>query len=384
MTTPSPLRQATSLFQSRFASRPAVAASAPGRVNLLGEHTDYNGGPVLPFAIERRVVVVASQAEDWLAVSGVDGQLESFDPGGSASSRWTDFPRAAARVMTGFGLRIPGAHLAVASTLPVGAGLSSSAALSLASVRALALLAGLKLSLADLVEIAWRVEHDELGVPCGRMDQTVVANGVRGSALLIECATGQIERVPLPGKVWIFDTGTTHRLADSDYPRRRQECAQALVVVQERGFSVRTLAELSVAQLSHLSGWLPPPLDRRTRHVVTETARTRAAAKALAGHDLAELGRLMVEGHRSLRDDFQSSTVEADLIVESVMQRGGLGARLTGAGWGGAVVALIPGEREARIVAEVTSDFRAAAGRELPAWAARASAGVRREQVVSG
>jgi galactokinase len=379
MTNPSPVRQATSLFLNRFASRPAVAASSPGRINLLGEHTDYNGGPVLPLAIERRTAVVASPAEDRLAVSTIDPEPRSFRDD-TLSGGWADFIAAVARAMQKRAHRIAGAHLAIASSVPVGAGLSSSAALSLATAKAFALLAGLRLPVEELIEIAWRTEHDELGVPCGRMDQTASGMGVRGHALLFECATGVVTPVPMPGRIWVFETGVTHKLSDSEYPVRRKECEEAVAHAQERGIPIHALAELTAEQLTAISPWLPPSVAKRARHVVTETIRTRQAAAALGRQDLAEVGRLMLEGHRSLRDDFQSSCAEADLIVDSVVRHGGLGARLTGAGWGGAVVALLPEERSGRIAAEVGRDFSDAYGRPLATWSTRAVSGVRREQ----
>jgi len=219
MPTTAPLRQATSLFQERFASRPAVAASAPGRINILGEHTDYNGGPVLPFAIERRTAVVAAPATDWLAVSAVDGLVVSFNPAAPNSGTWGDYLRGVVRVLQRGGVSIQGAEVAVASSIPVGAGLSSSAALCLAAAKALALMAGRKLTAEALIELAWLAEHDEVGVPCGRMDQTVVALGTRGSAILFETGTGKVVSVPMTERIWVFETGVAHHLADGEYAR---------------------------------------------------------------------------------------------------------------------------------------------------------------------
>lgn len=382
MTIPSPLRQATSLFQERFASRPVVAASAPGRINLLGEHTDYNGGPVLPFAIERRVAVVAAPATDWFAVSTLDGTVTPFDPAAPNSGTWTDYLRGVARVLKRGGMTLPGAEVAVASSIPVGGGLSSSAALCLATAKALALMTGRKLTAEALIEIAWLAEHDEVGVPCGRMDQTVVALGARGSALLFESGAGTVVQVPMTQRIWVFETGVSHRLADGEYGRRRQECTESLGLLADRGIRVASLADLPAEDSARWLRLLPPPLDARVRHVVSEVVRTRAAAKALAAGDLVTLGRLMVEGHQSLRDHFQSSCVEADRLVERIMALGGLGARLTGAGWGGAVIALLPEGSAARIAAEVEQDGGNEGKTAGPSsWSTGSAAGLRREQL---
>ena len=360
-----------------------MLASAPGRINLLGEHTDYNGGLVLPIAIQRRTFVAASHAGDWQAVSANEPLVRSFDPSAARPGDWTRYPWGVARVLASAGVHLPGARIGVASAVPVGAGLSSSAALTLATAKALALLAGRKLSTSDLAEAAWRAEHDEVGVRCGRMDQTIGALAVPGTALLIETGGGQVEQVPFRETVWVLETGVFHELGTSPYHQRRRECEEALAFCRDQGLRINGLAELTPQDLPELLQVLPPPLSARVRHVVTETERTREAARALARGDLDQLGQLMVAGHHSLRDDYQSSCAEADLLVEAAMRHGARGARLTGAGWGGAVIALLPPGRESRIVAEVGEEFRPATGGPLVAWSTRAGGGVRRETMAS-
>jgi galactokinase len=273
-----------------------------------------------------------------------------------------------------------GARLAVASTVPVGAGLSSSAALGVAVTRALLALAGRRVAPAVVADIAWRAEHDEVGVRCGRMDQTVAAMARAGHALLFETATGAVTHVPLSGRVWVVETGVSHRLTGGDYNTRRGECETALNLTAEQGVRVAHLAEIGEDRLPALLRAIPAPWGQRLRHVVTETVRTRAAATALARRDLKTLGRLLVEGHRSLRDDYQSSCPEADFLVDALVRQGAYGARLTGAGWGGAVIALLPVQSEERIVAAVGAEFREAFGRVPVAWATRAGAGARTER----
>jgi galactokinase len=213
------------------------------------------------------------------------------------------------------------------------------------------------------------------------MDQTIAAHAVPGSALFFDTASGMLRAVPLPGRLWIVETGVSHRLTSGALNERRRECEEALAFCRDWRPGLAHLAQLSPGDLPEVSRRLPPPLVPRVRHVVTETARTRLAADALAAGDLATLGRLLVEGHESLRADYESTIPEADIIVASAVEHGAFGARLTGAGWGGAVVVLAPAEREARIVAEIGSDFQKRYQRMPVTWSTRASRGVRRETI---
>jgi galactokinase len=374
-------RLASSLFTTRFATRPTVAASAPGRVNLIGEHTDYNGGPVLPVAIERRTAAVARVADRWALISDTEPGVRPVDIEEPMRREWSDYIVGVVRELRALRAAPPGAEVAVATTLPIGAGLSSSAALTVALAKALSLLAGKRLSPAQLAEVAFRAEYHQVGVRCGRMDQTIAAQGQRASALLFETATGRMQQVPFAGRLWVVETGLSHRLTGGSLNQRRRECEEALAYCREWRPHLTFLAQLSVADVAEMERRLPPPLVPRARHVITETARTRAAAAALAAGDLERLGQLLVEGHESLRRDYESTIPEADFIVESAVEHGAYGARLTGAGWGGAVVVLAPARREARIVAEIAGDFEARFGRSPATWSTRASAGVRREAI---
>jgi len=377
----SPARLATSLFTSSFATRPTVAASAPGRVNLIGEHTDYNGGPVLPVALERRTAVAARAASGWAFVSRTEDKVHRVDIDAPMRGVWTDYIVGVVRELRRLRAAPPGAELALATSLPIGAGLSSSAALTVATAKALSLLAGKRLSAAALVEVAFRAEYHQVGVRCGRMDQTIAAHAEPGSALFFDTASGMLRLVPLPGRLWIVETGVSHRLTGGALNQRRRECEEALAFCREWRPGLAYLAQLSPGDLPEIERRLPPPLVPRVRHVVTETARTRSAADALAAGDLTRLGRLLVEGHESLRVDYESTIPEADLIVALAVEHGAFGARLTGAGWGGAVVVLAPVESEARIVAEIGSDFQRRHRRLPITWSTRASRGVRRETI---
>jgi galactokinase len=292
---------------------------------------------------------------------------------------WTDYVVGVIRELRTLGAAPPGAQIAVATTLPIGAGLSSSAALTVGLGRTLSLLAGRRLTPEQLVDVAFRAEYHQVGVRCGRMDQTIAAHGEPRTALLFDTATGALRRVPFPGRLWVIETGVSHQLTGGALNQRRRECEEALAFCREWRPALQHLAQLSVSDLPEMSRRLPPPLVPRVRHVVTETSRTHAAADALATRDLALLGQLLVQGHESLRTDYQSTIPEADSIVASALEHGAFGARLTGAGWGGAVVVLAPAEQEARIVAEIGGDFAGRFGRHPTTWSTRASGGVRRE-----
>jgi galactokinase len=378
---PADLDQVLSLFQRSYGSAPSVVASAPGRVNLIGEHLDYNGGPVLPFAIQRRVWVAAAAAPEFsLASDALGGAVVPRTEGAARrGGGWTDYVMGVVGELKESGGAPHGARVAVASDLPAGAGLSSSAALSVASAAALARLAGRALAPEDLAELAYRAEHDYVGVRCGRMDQTVVAHAVEGTAMLFETATGTRRTYPVPFRTWILPTGVDHSLADGGYNARRDECERALELCRRRWPGLASLAALDPSALPEALALLPAPLDRRIRHVVTETARTRRAAAALERGDLAEVGRLLTEGHASLRDDYECSVEQADLLVGAAVEHGALGARLTGAGWGGSVIMLAPEGQDADIVAGVAERLARRFGAAPAAWSTTAAAGARLE-----
>ena len=376
----SPNRLASSLYQAAFASRPATGASAPGRVNLLGEHTDYNGGPVLPFAIPRRTAVFVGPAEGWAAASTLEPGASAFEPAAAPVGRWTDYLAGVVRVLVELRAAPAGARIAVASSVPVGAGLSSSAALTVAAARALSALAGRRLSREAVAEVAYRAEHDVVGVQCGRMDQMVAVPATARHACLIETSDGGVTQIPFERSVLAVETGVRHRLTDGEYNRRRAECTAALEACRTAGMAVEHLAQVPGDALPGLEGAMDTISFRRLRHVVTETARTRAAAMALSARDYERVGRFLSEGHASLRDDFESSCGEADRIVASALRHGAWGARLTGAGWGGTVLVMGSSDELGRIGGAIATDYRREVGRRPVTWLTRASGGARREQ----
>jgi galactokinase len=334
---------------------------------------------VLPVAVQRRTAVAVSHADDWLVTSAVDNKIRAVGVDGPRRKTWTDYLVGVVRELRTLGAAPSGAHVGIASNVPMGAGLSSSAALTVATAKALSLLAGRRLTPAQLADVAYRAEHDWVGVRCGRMDQTIAALAEPGTALLFETGTGAMMRVTFPGRLWIVETGVSHKLTGGELNQRRAECESALKRCREVRPGLSHLAELTQDDLPELTRLLPKELVPRVRHVVSETARTRLAAVSLAAGDLTRLGRLLVESHESLRKDYQSTVPEADFLVESAVERGAYGARLTGAGWGGAVLVLAPAEREGKVLSEIGRDFRGRFGREPEVWSTRASSGARRE-----
>ncbi len=378
---------AAGLFAARWSAEPGVVASAPGRANLIGEHTDYNGGPVLPFAIEHRtcVAIGAGASVGWEAVSSRDGRLHTFDPGGRLPRGWPAYLAGVARTFRARGISLPSRlRIAVASTVPVGAGLSSSAALCVAVVRSLAAHTGTRLTRVAMAELAYRAEHDEVGVQCGRMDQTIAVFGRKDHALLFETATGARRQLPFARNVLMVETGRSHRLTGGALNERHAECQDALAVLRRGMPSLSALAQLDERQLAKVASSLPQALYRRVRHVVSETRRVHQAASALTQHRFARLGTLLSEGHASLRDDFASSCVEADAIVEWAVDAGAWGARLTGAGWGGAVLVLAPDTAMQHVRSAISERFERKFGVVPRMWPARAGAGVRLDGWTAG
>jgi galactokinase len=381
--------KAIEAFRARFNCAPTHAASAPGRVNLIGEHTDYNGGPVLPMAIDSRTVAAVGPGDrGWLELmstrDGVSHRVrweEALPPG------WPAYVVGVVRELASRGCAPMGARVAVASTVPAGGGLSSSAALTVSTARALSELAGARLPSGDLIEVAYRAEHDHVGVRCGFMDQTVVVRARAGHAVLIECATGRTRQVPVRARFVLADTGVRHTLGTSPYNTRRAECEAAHRELARALPGLAHLADWKPTRMRTLRRLLREPLRSRATHVVTETARTRRAADLLARGRLRAFGRLLYASHESCRKHYACSAPELDLIVRAARRAGAWGARLTGAGWGGAVLVLVGPERmaegalERRIVEGIRRAFLRAHGREPEIRAVRAGPGARREAV---
>jgi galactokinase len=366
-------------FAARFGRAPLVAARAPGRVNLIGEHTDYNDGLVLPCAIDRDTWVVAAPRRDRCLRAFSQGQaepaeldLDALAPAGG----WGDTLGGAAFALEAAGARLPGAELGVASRVPIGAGLSSSAALGVALASALARLAGLALPPRALAEAAHRGEREFVGVPCGILDPFASALGRRDHALRIDCRTREVEAVPLgAGRValLVVHSGAARALATAGYRERVAECAAALAAARAAGVAppgASALRDLSAADLPALARALEPTLLRRVRHVVTENERVDRFRDAVAAGDLAGAGALLRESMRSLRDDYAVSTPALDAICAAADALPGChGSRLTGAGFGGCTLHLVEPGAEGAVARALAARFGA------PCWAVRPADG---------
>jgi len=336
------------LFRSRFGGTADGVWFAPGRANLMGEHTDYNEGYVLPFALGQGVAAAAARRADRRLVlcsaqepgPAVEISLDGLTPG--QVTGWAAYPAGVAWALTAAGYQVPGASIAVDSDVPAGAGLSSSAALECATALALTGLAGLAVDRRELAAIARRAENDFAGVPSGIMDQSASLLSRRGHALLLDCRSLESSQVPFDpaasgARLLLINTRAGHELSAGEYGRRRAECEQAA-----RLLGVPSLRYLTdVADLDRIDD---PLLRRRARHVVTDDQRVLAAVGWLtsaSGDGYPEIGRLLTQAHRSLRDDFEVSWPQADVAVEAALAAGALGARMIGGGFGGSVLALV-------------------------------------------
>ncbi|HVF87246.1 MAG TPA: galactokinase [Pyrinomonadaceae bacterium] len=335
-------------FRERYEREPRLFR-APGRVNLIGEHTDYNDGFVLPMAIDRETVVAGSSRVDRkvrVYSLNLDEALE-FDldqPGEKRRGIWLDYVEGVARVLECRGVALRGGDLAISSDVPAGAGLSSSAALEVSAGLALVSLAGNEVDGVALALAGQQAEHVYVGTLCGIMDQFVAALGQKGHALLIDCRTLEATPVPLDTSgmaVVICDTNVKHELSSSEYNVRRAECERGVELLRAALPRIRALRDVSVEEFYRHEGLLPEPIRRRCRHVVTENERTLAAARSLNDGDLDGMGHLMYASHRSLRDDYEVSCRELDVLVEIAADLGTIGARMTGGGFGGSTVNLV-------------------------------------------
>ncbi|MDQ1610378.1 MAG: galactokinase [Pyrinomonadaceae bacterium] len=325
---------------------------APGRVNLIGEHTDYNEGFVLPMAIDRETCVAARPRADRLVrIFSVNlNEHAEFDldqPGERERGIWLDYVEGVAQALERRGVRLGGADLALASDVPVGAGLSSSAALEVSAGLALASVSGREVDPVELALAGQEAEHTYVGAKVGIMDQFIAALGRAGHALLIDCRTLETQAIPVDTTdtlVAICDTRVKHELSASEYNTRRAECEQGVELLRRAGLTnIRALRDVSEADLERYGRALPEVVGRRCRHVVSENARTLDAAAALRDGRLEEMGRLMYASHESLRDDYEVSCAELDKLVEIATSLAGatLGARMTGGGFGGCTVNLV-------------------------------------------
>ncbi|WP_018786045.1 galactokinase [Micromonospora sp. CNB394] len=356
--------RATAGFRQRYGVEPAGRWAAPGRVNLIGEHTDYNDGFVLPFALPLRTVVAAAPAPDgrWTVWSELDdepvefGAAEADEPG--RVDGWAAYVAGVVWALRADGHDVPGARLAVASDVPVGSGLSSSAAIESAVLAALVDLGGLDLPAERWPRLAQRAENDYVGAPTGIMDQSAVIRGRAGHALFLDCRTEEVEQIPfdLDGAglaVLVIDSRAPHRHADGEYAARRRGCEHAATAL-----GVTALRDVPVAGLDAALARLgDDETRRRVRHVVTENQRVLDTVALLRAGRVRDTGPLLTASHVSMRDDFEITVPEIDTAVEAALSAGAYGARMTGGGFGGCVLALVDADAADAVAAAVTEAY---------------------------
>ncbi len=336
-------------FKTRFGLPPRWTVAAPGRVNLIGEHVDYQDGLVLPIAIDRATYAASGPGRDGrtrIYSAAIDESVEfnTADLRPSHDKAWHKYVKGVAAGLMRAGVEIPALNIYLDGNLPLGAGLSSSAALEIAVALSLLHAAGAEMAEPKLAALCRTADHEYVGVPCGIMDQTVCLMGRENHALLIDCRDVAVEYIRWPNDdvaILVADCGQSHQMVESPYLTRVEECIRAVECIQRAHPQVKTLRDASVQQLDDCRSAMPPELFRRARHVVAEIARTRQAARSLGEGDFAALGRLMKESHESLAADYEVSSPQLDGLADALRNMPGVfGARMTGGGFGGSVVAL--------------------------------------------
>jgi len=373
--------QACDYFRATYRAEPDVIGSAPGRVNLIGEHTDYNGGQVLPMAIDRRTYV-ALRARPVVSMSRVVSETQSvaaeFDIRSIIrSAQWWDYVTGICDAFASGRVSLPQIEAVVTSDLPIGSGLSSSAALEMATSVSLAALVGESPPLEDLALLSWRVENEFVGVACGVMDQFASALGEKGHALHLWCDSLDTDQVEMHEAVLIFDTAAPRSLRSSQFSQRRLECQQALGLLRKRNPALQNLASARPDEVR--AARMPGVLEKRALHVTEENLRVGALVESLIKSGSVS-GESLYASHESLRTQYECSTPELDWFVDKARRISGVrGARLTGAGWGGSAIAV--GDFDALTGAqdELTSEYQANFGRKPMSWLTNAEQGAKVE-----
>ena len=384
-------QEAVSAYVKHFGASPQVVASAPGRVNLIGEHTDYNDGFVLPAAIDRATAVaVGARDDDRLVMNPGSAQDASFSLARlypSEQRAWTDYLTGVASLLQGRGTPLCGANVYVYGNVPRGAGLSSSAALELATAFALIALNGLAIPPVETARLCQQAEHEFAGVKCGIMDQFISCLGRKNHAMLLDCRSLAYEHVPIPAGVELVvcDTGVKRALAGSEYNQRREECNTGVRILRSKLAGITALRDVSPAQLHDLQGLLDPVVRRRCMHVVTENDRVVRSARALREGNLSEFGKLMYDSHLSLRRDYEVSCPELDLIVDLCAESDGVyGARMTGAGFGGSAICLTKEGFAEGVIARLNAGYHGKNGEKASVYVCSIDDGATVKRVTPG
>ncbi len=380
---PSSLRR---FFSSEFGEPRAFFA--PGRVNVIGEHTDYNDGFVLPMALDLGITVLAAKRKDrTLHVTSRQGNdvaevnIALDTPGDGRTGAWSDYVEGIAQSLRTAGHDIHGAELLLATDLPTGAGLSSSAALEISVGFALLAISNSPVDLVKLALAGQATEHHWVGTRCGIMDQLASACARESSALLIDCRSLEVRNVPFADpsvSILVADTRVKHSLATSAYNTRREECEKSVSLLREALPNIRALRDVSVDDFAQHGHLLPEPLVRRARHVVTENERVRQTVILLEENRFEAIGKLLVASHRSLQHDYEVSCRELDVLVDvAIKHRGVFGARMTGGGFGGAIVCLVETSALRTVQAALSAAFNQEFGQQPEFFVTRGGQGVR-------
>ncbi len=355
-------------FRQRYGNNPRLFR-APGRVNLIGEHTDYNEGFVLPMAIDRGTIAAAAPRPNrilhvWSLNLQDSIKLNLDEPGTGRHGHWRDYVEGIVSALFNRGVKLTGADIALKSDVSLGGGLSSSAALEMALGMALLSVSDSPLDKLSLALAGQTAEHVYVGINCGIMDQYTSVHAKAGHAILLDCRSLEARMIPLNQgeyQIVICDSRVRHTLAASEYNQRRRDCELGVKLLTAALPGISSLRDLSTSELDSCRPILPESVFRRCRHVISENARTLKATEALAAGNMTEMGRLMSESHQSLRDDYQVSCRELDLLVESAeAQPGVLGARMTGGGFGGCTVNVVQRSRTAAFKEKVFREYQAA------------------------
>ena len=369
-------------FRRRF-DRACRVFRAPGRVNLIGEHTDYNDGFVMPAALDLcTYIAVGTRRDRTLTVHSRDvNETVAFDLNALSvgpSGHWADYVRGVAAVLQARGVAITGANLVVAGDVPIGGGLSSSAAIEVATALALLAVADVSLDRREIAGVCQRAEHEYAGTKCGIMDQFISCLGQANHTLLLDCRSLDYDPLPIPCGVCIVicNTKVKHELAGGEYNLRRADCEAGVQFLRRDLPGIHALRDVNPSQLQRFSAEIPERIYRRCRHVVSENARTLDAAAALKSGDLGRFGELMYASHASLRDDYEVSCPELDLLVELAHKSAGVfGARMTGGGFGGCTVNLVETSAVESFQVEVARRYQEATGKQPAIYVCAASDG---------
>jgi len=374
-----------SSHQARFHAEPAVFV-APGRVNLIGEHTDYAEGFVMPAAIDFATLAAISPRTDGKIVFYSENYHEekTFDAANLpkvAAKHWSDYPLGVVAILTGEGHTIPGFSMSIWGDVPLGSGLSSSAALEVVTALAVLSLIGASYPGPVLARLCQRVENEFVGANCGIMDQFISANGAENHALLLDCRDLSFRLAPIPAHLAlvIANTMVKHSILGGDYKTRRAESEAACAIINGHRGGVPFLRDATLDDLAKWGHEMEPKSYLRAKHVISENLRTVAASEALLKGDIAEVGRLMAEAHISYSKDFEGSCAEADLMVELANELPGvIGARLTGGGFGGCTINLVEQDKAKEFAAELGKRYEAKTGIKPQIHICHASGGARR------